>query len=86
MELCIGIAGAGNFARFAAQAFLRLPGIRIVGVMDNDAEAARQMAAQLGAIAYTDYESFLACRGITLVYIATPPLRSSALLASSSSM
>lgn len=73
MELCIGIAGAGNFARFAAQAFLSQPGIKIVGVIDKDEQAARQMANQLDAIAYTDYESFLACSLITLVYIATPP-------------
>ena len=73
MELCIGIAGAGNFARFAAKAFLTQPGIKIAGVMDKDEKAARELADQLEGIAYTDYESFLACKSIHLVYIATPP-------------
>jgi predicted dehydrogenase len=73
MELGIGIVGAGNFGRFTAQTFQRVPGIRIVGVMDNNEVAVQQMASQLDAYAYSDYESFLANMRIALVYIATPP-------------
>jgi predicted dehydrogenase len=72
-ELNIGIVGAGGFARFATNAFLKLPGIKIVAVMDISEMLAEQMAIELSAKAYLDYETFLADGRIHLVYIATPP-------------
>ncbi len=33
-NLHIGLIGAGGFARFAIKAFSKLPGIRVVAVMD----------------------------------------------------
>jgi len=73
MELSIGIVGAGSFAGFAATAFLKVPGIRIVAVTDIDEIAAEKMAGELNATVHTDYGSFLANSSIDLVYIATPP-------------
>ncbi|MEO6166363.1 MAG: Gfo/Idh/MocA family oxidoreductase, partial [Chitinophagales bacterium] len=71
--LNIGIAGAGGFARFAATAFLEVPGIKIVAVADIDASAAKQMSTALNADAYVAYDLFLKNAAVEMVYIATPP-------------
>lgn len=72
-DLHIGIVGAGGFARFAANAFTSIPGVIIVAVNDIDERSARQLADQLNAKAYCDYEKLLADKNVELVYIATPP-------------
>jgi predicted dehydrogenase len=72
-ELNIGIVGAGGFARFASGAFSKAPGVKVIAVMDINKAVAEQMAIELSAKAYVDYEMFLADRRIDLVYIATPP-------------
>jgi predicted dehydrogenase len=72
-ELTIGIVGAGNFAAFASQAFLQVPGIKVVAVADSNSIAAQHLAADLSAKAYTDYEAFLSDTSLSLVYISTPP-------------
>ena len=42
MQLNIGIVGAGGFAHFAAKAFLKVTGIKIIAVHDiNETVAAR---------------------------------------------
>ena len=73
MNLNIGIVGAGGFAQFAATAFLKVTGIKIVAVMDTNEALARQMAAEFGAAVYVDYKMILTDKSIDLVYIATPP-------------
>ena len=73
MVLNIGIVGAGGFAQFAATAFLKVTGIKIVAVMDINEALARQMAAEFGAAVYVDYKMILTDKNIDLVYIATPP-------------
>lgn len=72
-ELNIGIVGAGGFAAFAAKAFLKIPGIRIIAVTDVQAAVATQLANELEAKVYTDYNALLENSDIQLVYIATPP-------------
>lgn len=71
--LNIGIVGAGGFAAFAAKAFLQINGVRIIAVMDVNESAAKQLAHELEAKAYTDYSALLENTSIDLVYIATPP-------------
>lgn len=73
MELNIGIAGAGEFAGFAAKAFLKVPGVSIIAVMDIDQNKAIRLAEELKAVVYTDLQTFLSDARIVLVYIATPP-------------
>jgi predicted dehydrogenase len=73
VNLNIGIVGAGGFAQFAATAFLKVTGIKIVAVMDINEALARQMAAEFGAAVYVDYKMILRDKNIDLVYIATPP-------------
>jgi predicted dehydrogenase len=72
-ELTIGIVGAGAFAAFASKAFLQVPGIKVVAVADTNSTSARQLADELSAKAYSDYESLLRDRSISLVYVSTPP-------------
>ena len=69
----IGIVGAGSFAHFAAKAFLKLKGIKIVAVCDINETVANKMAVAFNAKTYTDYATFLKDENIDLVYIATPP-------------
>ena len=72
-ELKIGIVGAGGFAIFASQAFLKVPGIKIVSIYDRNEIVCNKVAMQLSATPYTDYESFLLDSNVDLVYVATPP-------------
>jgi predicted dehydrogenase len=72
-ELHIGIIGAGGFSRFAAQVFAAVPGVTISAVMDLDESAAEQLATELQAKAYFDYNELLQDKSIDLIYIATPP-------------
>ena len=71
--LSIGIVGAGGFAQFAANAFLKVPGIKIAAVTDINETAAASIGKSLNAEVYSDYEEFLKGSTIDLVYIATPP-------------
>jgi predicted dehydrogenase len=71
--LNIGIIGAGSFAGFAAKAFLSISGINIIAITDINEDASIQMANDLNAKSYNNYESFLNNPIIDLVYIATPP-------------
>lgn len=72
-ELSIGIVGAGAFAFFASKAFLQVPGIKITAVADTNQNSAIQLANELSAKSYSDFETFLRDDKIDLVYISTPP-------------
>lgn len=71
--LNIGIIGAGAFADFAVQAFLKIEWVNIIGVTDINEFAAIKMADKNKAIFYADVSLFLESESIDLVYIATPP-------------
>ncbi len=73
MNLNIGIVGAGGFAHFAAKAFSKANGIKIVAVTDVNPVASAELSSQYQAATYYDYEDFLRDKNIELVYIATPP-------------
>jgi predicted dehydrogenase len=72
-ELNIGIIGTGSFAAFAARAFLKTGEIKIIAVSDLDERAGKQLAGELDAKFYREYEELLENHEIELVYIATPP-------------
>lgn len=72
-KLNIGIVGAGNFAHFAARAFLTIPGVSIVAVHDSNEEVGLKMGVELKAKSFNNYKEFLSQPSIDLVYIATPP-------------
>lgn len=72
-KLYIGIIGAGGFAKFASQAFLKVPGIKLIAVTDINQQAAQQLADEFGLMVYDELEQMLADTNIHLIYIATPP-------------
>ncbi len=72
-ELHIGVVGAGEFATFAANAFLRVSGVRLVAVTDINTKAAENMAKTFNLTAHPDYEHLLNNQAVQLIYIATPP-------------
>jgi len=72
-ELNMGIIGAGGFARFAAEAFIQCPGVKLLALMDVNKDLARQMGNELGMKVYDEFEQLLSDEDIGLIYIATPP-------------
>ena len=72
-ELNIGIIGAGGFSRFAANAFMQCPEVRLIALMDINNSLARQMAEELNMKVYDEFEQLLGDKSIDLIYIATPP-------------
>lgn len=72
-QLTLGIIGAGNFALFAAKAFLKVPGIRIKGVSDINEELGSNFAKEVNATFFPSYALLLADEEIDLIYIASPP-------------
>ncbi|MDQ3015593.1 MAG: Gfo/Idh/MocA family oxidoreductase [Bacteroidota bacterium] len=71
-QLKVGIVGAGGFATFAAQSFLKVEGIQIVGVTDVHPAASATFAELIGCETFADLEQLLATEA-DLIYIATPP-------------
>jgi predicted dehydrogenase len=68
------IAGAGYFSQFHADAWARIPQVRIAGLCDPDRERAAAMAAQFdGAKVYGDLETMLAAERPDFVDLITPP-------------
>lgn len=70
----IGVVGAGGFARFAVNEFIKIPGIQLVGVYDanrENAETLRQVEPM--AQVHDSLEALLRNPTVQLVYIATPP-------------
>ncbi len=72
-EVNIGIIGAGSFALFAAKAFQKVTGVKIIAVTDLNNESSKQLATEVHANTFDNLDSFLADENIDLVYIATPP-------------
>ena len=71
--LNIGIVGAGSFALFSAQAFLKIKGVKIIALSDVNKVTGNQFANELNAEFYPFYEELLKNKAVDLVYIATPP-------------
>ena len=69
-ELKAGVVGAGVFGGYHAAKYASLPDVRLVGVLDADAERAAALAGKLGVAAFTDIESFMAA--VDVVAIAAP--------------
>jgi predicted dehydrogenase len=72
-KLTIGIIGAGSFADFAAKAFLKIQGIKIIAVSDINEERGKLLAEELDSKFYSEYKMLLEDKNVDLVYIATPP-------------
>jgi predicted dehydrogenase len=72
-ELNIGVVGAGGFAKFALQAFLQVPGIKVIAVTDIFKQSALSMGEEFGLKVYDTLDEMLLSRDTNLIYIATPP-------------
>ncbi len=64
------VIGVGYLGRFHAQKYAALPGSQLVGVVDVSDVPCRQVAAELGAEAHSDYRDLLG--KVDAVSIATP--------------
>jgi predicted dehydrogenase len=69
-DLRAGVVGAGVFGGYHANKYAALSGVRLIGILDADAERAGALAGKLGVAAFTDIDSFLA--EVEVVTIAAP--------------
>jgi len=70
----LAVIGAGEFAQFAMEQFVKIPGTRLVGVYDQDDWQAQKLKGiEPGIQIYPSAESLCLAPDIDLVYIATPP-------------
>lgn len=52
VKLRVGVVGVGYLGRFHALIYARMPGVELVGVVDQDPARAAQVAAEAGCVAY----------------------------------
>ena len=52
--LNVGVVGCGRMGRLHARVYSQMPGVKLVGVFDADADAAEQAARDYGTTAFTD--------------------------------
>jgi len=53
------VIGVGYLGNFHAQKYAALPGIELVGVVDNDPKRAAEIAAAVGTQAYSDHRELI---------------------------
>lgn len=68
--LTAAVVGVGYLGRFHAQKYAKLPGCRLVAVVDADPQRAASVAAELGVAHHTDYRRLLG--EVDAVSIAAP--------------
>ncbi len=59
VQVRVGVAGVGHLGRHHARIYARLPGVRLVAVVDRDAERARAVASEYGCEALTSPEDLI---------------------------
>ncbi|GAB3249821.1 hypothetical protein GCM10027347_07180 [Larkinella harenae] len=72
-ELGLGIIGFGGFGLFAAQHFLQIPHVKLIGIAGSQREEATRAANRFGAEHFNSIDELLAQPDLDIVYIATPP-------------
>jgi len=72
VKLGFGIVGTGNIARAHALAIQGIEGAKLVACCDTVPARASRFAADHGATAYSDLESFLRHPGLDVVTVSTP--------------
>jgi predicted dehydrogenase len=74
MPLNIAVVGAGGFAYFATSEFIKVPGVTLVGIYDENRENANRLnTLDVSAKVYDSLDELLGESTINPVYIATPP-------------
>ncbi len=69
----IGILGAGGFAHFSVDAFLKVSDIKISGVFDINPEQSKSFSDKFSCRVFNAQEQLLEDSGTDIIYIATPP-------------
>ena len=68
--LRVGVVGVGYLGRFHALIYARMPEVELVGVVDRDAERARQVAAEAGCRVWSEAKALAGA--VDAVSIAVP--------------
>jgi predicted dehydrogenase len=71
--LGLGVIGFGGFGLYAAQHYMQIPGIKLVGMAGTHREAAYAAAQRFGIPDPMEIEQLVARDDVDIVYIATPP-------------
>ena len=69
----LGVIGCGQFARFAVEQFIDVPGTRVTAVTDVVEASAVGTAERFGAVVADDPGALATRADVDLVYVATPP-------------
>jgi UDP-N-acetyl-2-amino-2-deoxyglucuronate dehydrogenase len=72
MTVHIGLIGGGNISETHARAAHDTPGVCIAAVYGTNPEKVARLSATYGALAYTDFDKFLAHRPMDIVAIGSP--------------
>lgn len=72
-DLAVGVIGLGYFAQFHLKAWAELPGVKLVGVTDLNADAVAGAAAKFQTTGYADADQLLAANPDILDIVAPPP-------------
>ncbi len=65
------VIGVGYLGNFHAQKYAAIPGIELVGVVDNDPKRAAEIAAALGTRAYSDHRELIGLVDAVSVVVPT---------------
>jgi predicted dehydrogenase len=68
----VAVVGVGYLGRFHAEKYAAEPGVELVGVVDNDAERAREVAARFGCRAFSDAREIHGLVDCASVVVPTP--------------
>jgi predicted dehydrogenase len=66
------VIGVGYLGRFHAQKYAQIPGSKLVGVVDANAEACAKVAAELGTRAVSDYRELFGAVDAVSLAVPTP--------------
>ena len=72
MPVGFGIIGCGMIANFHARAIKDIRGAKVVACYDRIPDASKRLAADVGCVAYEDFDALLADPDVHVVTIGTP--------------
>ncbi len=70
-KIRVAVAGVGEFGRNHVRVWSALEGVELVGIVDTNAERARQIAAEFSTRTFPDLDSLIAAR-VDAVCVAVP--------------
>ncbi|MEG1502059.1 MAG: Gfo/Idh/MocA family oxidoreductase [Synergistaceae bacterium] len=72
MEIKVGVVGVGHLGMHHARIYSEMPGVKLVGVVDNDKDRVEMIANTLNVPYFTDLESFIAATSPDAINIVVP--------------